>query len=60
MFYSQSAYAMTIAGVVWGMILLNEELSVFAWLAFAIIIVGMYLVEPKAKDEVLIINRSFV
>lgn len=58
-FYSQSAYAMTIAGVVWGMILLNEELSVFAWIAFAIIIVGMYLVEPKAKDEVLIISRSF-
>lgn len=58
-FYSQSAYAMTIAGVIWGMILLNEELSVLAWVAFAIVIVGMYLVEPKAKDEEFLITRRF-
>ncbi len=58
-FYSQSAYAMTIAGVVWGMLLLNEELSFLAWGAFAIIVVGMYLVEPKANDEELVIKRSF-
>ena len=58
-FYSQSAYAMTIAGVVWGMLLLNEELSALAWVAFVIIIVGMYLVEPKANDEELVIRRTF-
>lgn len=58
-FYSQSAYAMTIAGVVWGMLLLNEELSALAWFAFVVIIVGMYLVEPKANDEELVIQRSF-
>ena len=58
-FYSQSAYTMTIAGVVWGMLLLNEQLSSLAWVAFAIIAVGMYLVEPKASDEELIIKRSF-
>lgn len=58
-FYSQCAYAMTIAGVVWGMLLLNEELSMLAWVAFGIIIVGMYLVEPKTKDEELVIQRSF-
>jgi drug/metabolite transporter (DMT)-like permease len=58
-FYSQSAYTMTIAGVVWGMLLLNEQLSSFAWVAFAIIAVGMYLVEPKASNEELIIKRSF-
>lgn len=58
-FYSQSAYAMTIAGVVWGMLLLNEELSPLAWVAFAIIIIGMYLVEPKASDDELVIRRSF-
>lgn len=58
-FYSQSAYAMTIAGVIWGMLLLNEELSALAWVAFAIIVVGMYLVEPKASDEELVIRRSF-
>jgi len=58
-FYSQSAYAMTIAGVVWGMLLLNEELSILAWVAFAIVIVGMYLVEPKAREDELLIHRSF-
>lgn len=58
-FYSQSAYAMTIAGVVWGMLLLDEELSVLAWAAFGVIIVGMYLVEPKSRNEELVIRRSF-
>lgn len=58
-FYSQSAYTMTIAGVVWGMLLLNEELSIMAWIAFGIIFFGMYLVEPKASDEELVIKRSF-
>ncbi|PHP27165.1 response regulator [Limimaricola cinnabarinus] len=59
-FYSQSAYAMTIAGVVWGMLLLSEELSPLAWLAFAVIVLGMYLVEPKRNDKELVIKRSFV
>ncbi|MCR9134932.1 MAG: response regulator [Alphaproteobacteria bacterium] len=58
-FYSQTAYAMTIAGVVWGMLLLNEELSVVAWVAFAVIAVGMYLVEPKSGDREVVIQRSF-
>lgn len=58
-FYSQSAYTMTLAGIVWGMLLLNEELSPVAWAAFAVILVGMYLVEPKPSDEKLVINRSF-
>lgn len=58
-FYSQSAYTMTIAGVVWGMLLLNEELSALTWVAFAVILLGMYLVEPKRSDKELVINRSF-
>lgn len=58
-FYSQSAYAMTLAGIVWGMLLLDEQLSVVAWIAFAVILVGMYLVEPKPSDDELVINRSF-
>lgn len=58
-FYSQSAYTMTIAGVVWGMLLLNEELSIIAWMAFAVIAIGMYLVEPKNSDREVVIQRSF-
>ncbi|MEO0402361.1 MAG: response regulator [Pseudomonadota bacterium] len=58
-FYSQTAYTMTIAGVVWGVLLLNESLSPLAWVAFGIIVVGMYLVEPKADDKELKIERKF-
>jgi len=58
-FYSQSAYTMTIAGVVWGMLLLNEQLSAVAWVGFAIIVAGMYLVEPRAREGELLIHRSF-
>ncbi|MFN3973244.1 MAG: hypothetical protein ACK4L4_18115 [Gemmobacter sp.] len=50
---------MTIAGVVWGMLLLNEALSGFASVAFGIIIIGMYLVEPESRNEDLVIRRSF-
>lgn len=58
-FYSQTAYTMTIAGVVWGVLLLNETLSPFAWLAFAVIVIGMYLVEPKTDNKDLVITRKF-
>ena len=58
-FASLSAYAMTIAGIVWGMLLLNEELSMVAWFAFAVILIGMYLMEPKASEDELVIRRSF-
>lgn len=41
------------------MLLLNEDLASLAWVAFAIIVVGMCLVEPKSRDEQLVIKRSF-
>lgn len=59
-FASQSAYAMTIAGIVWGMLLLNEELSAVAWGAVVIILIGLYLVEPDTSDEKIVLKRSFV
>ncbi|MEO1191708.1 MAG: response regulator [Pseudomonadota bacterium] len=58
-FASQSAYAMTIAGIVWGMLLLNEELSAIAWAAVAVILIGLYLVEPNPSDDELVLKRSF-
>jgi CheY-like chemotaxis protein/drug/metabolite transporter (DMT)-like permease len=59
-FASQSAYAMTIAGIVWGMLLLNEELSAVAWGAVLMILVGLYLVEPDTNDEKIVLKRSFI
>ncbi|MEZ5865360.1 MAG: EamA family transporter [Geminicoccaceae bacterium] len=57
-FASQSAYAMTVAGIVWGMLLLNEELSAVAWGAVVAILVGLYLVEPSPGDEKVVLQRS--
>lgn len=57
-FASQSAYAMTLAGIVWGMLLLNEELSAVAWGAVVAILVGLYLVEPSPGDEKVVLQRS--
>lgn len=58
-FYSQTAYTMTIAGVVWGVLILNEQLSPLAWVAFAVIVIGMYLVEPKDDGKEIVIERKF-
>ena len=58
-FYSQTAYTMTIAGVLWGVLILNEQLTPLAWLAFAVIVFGMYLVEPNKDKKELIIRRKF-
>jgi CheY-like chemotaxis protein len=59
-FASLSAYAMTIAGVVWGMLLLSEELSLLAWGALALILFGAWLVEPKGADEQVRLDLRFV
>lgn len=58
-FAGQGAYAMTLAGIVWGMLLLDESLSPLAWGAFLIIVLGLYLVEPKARDREFVLKRSF-
>lgn len=50
-FASQAGYSSTIAGILWSMLLLDERLSVLAWLALALMIFGLYLVEPQTSDE---------
>ena len=58
-FASQSAYAMTMAGIGWGMLLLGETLSSTAWIAVALIVVGLLLVTPKPDNTEIVIKRSF-
>lgn len=58
-FASQSAYAMTISGIGWGMLLLGETLSSTAWIAVSLIIVGLILVSPKPDNTEIVIKRSF-
>jgi len=46
-FASQSAYAITIAGIAWSILLLGETLTVWSFLALALIIFGLMLVGAK-------------
>lgn len=58
-FYGQTAYVRTIAGMVWGMLLLNEKLSTLVWLSFIVLVLGIYLVNPKPDNKEFIIKRNF-
>ncbi|WP_413717048.1 response regulator [Silicimonas sp. MF1-12-2] len=50
-FAGQMAYSQTLAGIIWGMVFLDENLSVFAWGSLALVILGFWLVEPKRVGE---------
>ncbi len=50
-FASQMAYSQTLAGIAWGMLLLDEQLSPVAWGAFALVVIGFWLVEPKRAGD---------
>ncbi len=48
-FASQSAYAVTICGIVWSMLLLDEQMTNWIWGALACMMVGLILVMPKEE-----------
>ena len=51
-FASQMAYAQTLAGIAWGMLLLGEQLPAIAWVALALVVAAFWLVQPRqAGDE---------
>jgi len=47
-FAAQVAYVVTATGVVWSMLLLGERYSAWIWFAFAVMIAGLALVQPRA------------
>lgn len=49
-FASQVAYTVTGFGVMWSMLLLGERYSVWIWAAFALILLGIILVQPRRAD----------
>lgn len=51
-FASQMAYVVTLSGVFWGMIVFSEEHSHWIWAALAVMMIGLFLVTPKAKEEI--------
>lgn len=50
-FASQMAYSQTLAGIAWGMLLLDEQLTPAAWGALALVVLGFWLVEPRRAGE---------
>ena len=46
-FSSQVGYLVTFFGVVWGIIILGESHSLFVWVSLVMIMMGVFLVQPK-------------
>jgi drug/metabolite transporter (DMT)-like permease len=49
-FASQVAYVVTGMGVIWSMLLLSERYSGWVWASLLLILVGMFMVQPRRKD----------
>ena len=48
-FAVQVSYLVTGAGVIWAMILLGESYSIWVWAAMAVILLGVFLVQPRPR-----------
>lgn len=46
-FASLTTYLITLAGVLWGMLLFGERHSLWIWAAVVLLVVGMVLVTPR-------------
>jgi drug/metabolite transporter (DMT)-like permease len=49
-FASQTSYVVTGSGVLWAMLLLGERFSGWIWLALAVMITGLFLVQPRQRS----------
>jgi drug/metabolite transporter (DMT)-like permease len=50
-FASQTAYLVTGTGVIWAMVLLDERFSPLVWVALVVMLAGVALVQPRAKQR---------
>ena len=46
-FAAQTAYLVTGFGVIWSLVLLNESYSPYIWAALAVMLAGVFLVQPR-------------
>jgi drug/metabolite transporter (DMT)-like permease len=51
-FASQCAYAVTISGVIWGIIIFSEQHSIWIWISVMVMLLGLALVSPDQEVEV--------
>ncbi len=50
-FASQCAYAVTIFGVIWGIIIFSEQHSLWIWISVIVMLLGLVLVSPDEETE---------
>jgi drug/metabolite transporter (DMT)-like permease len=51
-FATQVAYLVTVSGVLWGIVIFNEQHSLWVWLSLACMLVGLTLVRPRRREPV--------
>ena len=49
-FAAQVSYFVTLFGVAWSVVLLNESLTIYLFVALGFMLIGMALVSPKKTD----------
>jgi drug/metabolite transporter (DMT)-like permease len=49
-FAIQVSYLVTISGVLWAMLLLSEQFAATFWAAMALVLAGVFLVQPRKHD----------
>ena len=57
-FASQCAYAVTISGVIWGIMIFSEQHTIWVWLSVVVMLLGLMLVNPDDETEVADVNSS--
>ena len=50
-FATQVAYLITISGVAWGIVIFDEQHSVWVWLSLACILMGLTLIRPRRRKK---------
>ena len=57
-FASQTAYIVTISGVVWGIIIFSEQHSLWVWASIVVMMIGLVLVTPESRTETMVATSS--
>ncbi len=57
-FASQTSYIVTGTGVIWAMVLLGERFSPWVWAALGVMLVGLALVQPRARVAAAVVTRK--
>lgn len=50
-FTSQAAYIVTLAGVVWGVVIFHDSHSLWIWGAICSLMIGLTFVRPRLRDQ---------